>query len=124
MSATDRELETPLHKATREGHHTVMNLLQRVGADPDASNCWGEMAGTLAPAYKMNPNPTGGKQQGKAGQGLTGDEREGDDAGTIVPPCVACSARDGRHYYFCKSEFLQEVADSMVLGPDGLPIGR
>lgn len=39
-------------------------------------------------------------------------------------PCVACSAKAGLHYYFCKSEILQEVPDSLILGPDGLPIAE
>lgn len=72
----------------------------------------------------MNPNPTSNrKQQGSVGQGLVRDERGGDGAGDAsVPPCVACSARDGRHYYFCKNEILQELPESLILGPDGLPI--
>lgn len=112
-SAVDRERETPLHKATRAGHRTTMNLLLRSGADADASNCWGEMAGTLAPAYKMNPEPSIDDRKVQGGG-------KGEDGSSDA--CVACSAKRGRHYYFCKSEFLQETPDSLVLGPDGLPI--
>lgn len=32
-----------------------MNQLDRAGADPNAKNCWAEMAGSLAPAYKVTP---------------------------------------------------------------------
>lgn len=108
VSALDREQETPLHKATRESRWTAMNLLQRAGADPDAVSCWDEMAGTLAPSYKMNPHQT----------------REDDGGGDDTGPCVACSAKKGRHYYFCGSDLLQDVPDTHVLGPDGLPISE
>lgn len=55
ITAVDRELDTPLHCATRESQRLVMSLLESAGADPDARNCWGDLAGTLAPGYKMNP---------------------------------------------------------------------
>ncbi|CAN0428884.1 unnamed protein product, partial [Hapterophycus canaliculatus] len=54
ISAVDRELDTPLHCASRERQALAMSLLQRAGADPEAKNCWGELAATLAPDYKMN----------------------------------------------------------------------
>lgn len=55
ISAVDRELDTPLHCATRGRQRLVMSLLESAGADPEARNCWGDLAGTLAPGYKMNP---------------------------------------------------------------------
>ncbi|CAM9759342.1 unnamed protein product [Discosporangium mesarthrocarpum] len=111
VSSRDWEGETPLHKATRGGHAVAMNILQRAGADPEAANCWCELAGTLALSFKMNP-PSTEERGGEGGSVVEG-------AGAV---CSACSAKDGRHYYFCKSEFLQEVPDSRILGPDGLPV--
>lgn len=55
VSVVDRELDTPLHRATRDRQSLAMSLLQSAGADPGAKNCWGELAGTLAPDYKLNP---------------------------------------------------------------------
>lgn len=107
FSALDRELETPLHRATRQGQRTAMSLLHRAGADPAAVNCWGELAGTLAPNYKMNPVPRKG--------------RECDEL--VSGPCIACSAKRGRHYYFCKSEILQDIPGSLIIGSDGFPVG-
>ncbi|CAM9766516.1 unnamed protein product [Ectocarpus sp. 6 AP-2014] len=46
-------------------------------------------------------------------------DEEHQDADT--GPCMACSATKGRHYYFCRSEILQDLPDSMILGPDGKP---
>lgn len=101
VSAVDHELDTPLHHATRQRQRLAMSLLESAGADPEASNCWGLLAGTLAPEYKMHPVV------------------EDDDAG--VAPCVACSAKKGFHYYFCRSEILEETPEGFVLGPNGLP---
>lgn len=55
VSAADRELDTPLHCAAREKQRLAVSLLESAGADPEATNCWGLLAGTLAPHYKMNP---------------------------------------------------------------------
>lgn len=82
-------------------------------------NCWGELAGNLAPAYKMNP-----QRQHRRGSGGEGNREDGGDDQENVEPCIACSAKKGRHYYFCRSEFLQETHDSLILGPDGRPIGE
>lgn len=128
LTAVDRELDTPLHLATREGQRVAMSLLRIAGADPDAVNCWGDLAGTLAPSYKMNPTnqpeliadgaaeARGGGGRGKGG----GRGNAGADLGAGC--CVACSAKKGRHYYFCRSEVLEEVPDHLILGPDGLPM--
>ncbi|CAM9578981.1 unnamed protein product [Ectocarpus fasciculatus] len=105
VSVVDRELDTPLHRATRERQSLAMSLLESAGAAPGAKNCWGELAGTLAPDYKMNP--------------VVHDDEEHQDAD--AGPCMACSATKGRHYYFCRSEILRELPDSMILGPDGKP---
>lgn len=105
VSAVDQELETPLHHATRHRQRLAISLLESAGADPEAVNCWGLLAGTLAPEYKMNPAVDRGD-------------------GVDVPPCVACSAKKGFHYYFCKSEILDETPEGLVLGPDGLPLAR
>eukprot|EP00752_Nemacystus_decipiens_P006464 g5821.t1 len=101
ISAVDRELDTPLHHATRQRQRLAMSLLESAGADPEAVNCWGLLAGTLAPEYKMNPTI--------------------EEDGVGVAPCVACSGKKGFHYYFCRSEILEETPEGMVLGPDGLP---
>lgn len=101
VSAVDQELDTPLHHATRQRKRIAMSLLESAGADPGAVNCWGLLAGTLAPEYKMHP------------------AAEENDVG--VPPCVACSAKKGFHYYFCRSEILEETPEGLVLGADGLP---
>lgn len=103
-SAVDQELDTPLHHATRQRQRLAMSLLESAGADPQAVNCWGLLAGTLAPEYKMNPPVA---------------EDDVDAA-----PCVACSAKKGFHYYFCKSEILEETPAALVLGPDGSPVVR
>ncbi|CAN0192114.1 unnamed protein product, partial [Scytosiphon promiscuus] len=108
-SAVDRELDTPLHRATRERQTLAMSLLEGAGADPKAKNCWGELAGTLAPDYKMNP-------------AIHDDDRRHPQQDLDADQCVACSARKGLHYYFCKSEILQELPDRLILGPDGLPV--
>ncbi|CAN0550445.1 unnamed protein product, partial [Ectocarpus sp. 8 AP-2014] len=42
VSVVDRELDTPLHRATRERQSLAMSLLESAGADPGAKNCWGE----------------------------------------------------------------------------------
>lgn len=102
ISAVDQELDTPLHHATRQRQRLAMSLLESAGADPEAVNCWGLLAGTLAPEYKMTPAV------------------EEDDVDAV--PCVACSAKKGFHYYFCKSEILEETPEGLVLGPDGVPI--
>lgn len=102
VSAVDQELDTPLHHATRRRQTLAMSLLESAGADPEAVNCWGLLAGTLAPEYKMKPAV----------------EEDNVDA----PPCVACSAKKGFHYYFCKREILEESPEGLVLGPDGLPV--
>lgn len=101
ISAVDRELDTPLHHATRHRQRLAMSVLESAGADPGAVNCWGLLAGTLAPEYKMNPAV--------------------EEDGVDVPPCVACSAKKGFHYYFCKTETLEETPQGLVLGPDGFP---
>lgn len=111
LTAVDGELETPLHRATREGQRTAMDILVKAGADPDAVNCWGELAGNLAPNCKMNPAMPGSDGFGS-----------GSGAGKGSKPCASCSARKGRHYYFCKSETLRGVPGTLILGPDGLPI--
>ncbi|CAM9683521.1 unnamed protein product, partial [Laminaria digitata] len=109
LTAVDQELDTPLHRATREGQRVAMSLLRIAGADPDAVNCWGDLAGTLAPSYKMNP-----RSHPEVGDTAT--------AGLGAGCCVACSAKRGRHYYFCRSEVLKDVPDHFILGPDGLPM--
>lgn len=127
LTAVDRELDTPLHCATREERRVAMSLLRIAGADPDAVNCWGDLAGTLAPSYKMNPThqpelvadcaeeARGGKTRGGAKGNAVADLGAGG--------CVACSAKNGCHYYFCRSEILEDVPDCLILGPDGLPMG-
>ncbi|CAN0136158.1 unnamed protein product, partial [Phaeothamnion confervicola] len=55
VAATDIRRETPLHYATRFRRASAANLLIRAGADPDARSAWGELAGTLAKAYKIFP---------------------------------------------------------------------
>lgn len=68
ISAIDRELDTPLHRATRERHTLAMSLLESAGADAEAKNRWGELAGTLAPDYKMNPAVS--NERGNHGRGV------------------------------------------------------
>lgn len=49
-------------------------------------------------------------------------DRRHEEQDMDADPCLACSAKKGLHYYFCRSEILQAVPDSLIIGPDGLPI--
>lgn len=121
LTAVDRELDTPLHEATRERQAVAMSLLRIAGADPNAVNCWGELAGTLAPSFKMNPNPSPNQPQSDAVE-VRGGGRSGDGAADLgTESCVACSAKRGRHYYFCRSEVLKDVPNHLIIEPDGRP---
>lgn len=110
VSACDRERESPLHKATRAKHSVMMNLLQRAGAEPGAVNCWGEQALTLAPAYKMESPPPRHDHNSKLGADSLRRH-----------PCVACSGKRGRHYYFCRKDFLDDLPNNLILGSNGRP---
>ena len=122
VSSLDRELSTPLHMATLMRRSIVKNLLERVGADVNAVDCWGRLAGTLAPSYKMRlaANDKIDRHQG-ADESARGKH---DNEGASSRKCVACSATKGRHYYFCRSETLHGMPEHLILGPDGLSIAE
>lgn len=117
VSSVDRELSTPLHTSTLERQWLAMNLLERAGADANAVDCWGRLAGTLAPSYKMRPLAA-------APAPADGHEEGANSTTKIKKKCLACSARNGSHYYFCESEILDNCSPLVVLGPDGLPLHR
>lgn len=109
VSSVDREQSTPLHVSTLERKWLAMNLLERAGADKNAVDCWGRLAGTLAPSYKMRPLVAADVANSTT---------------KMKKKCLACSGRNGRHYYFCKSEILDNCSPLDVLGPDGIPLYR